>query len=79
MVAPVSPTGVTLARADAAARALFVSDRPPAPEAIYAVLRPMCASAAEADEVWDFVLVRLAELQCAADGFPVPSINERAA
>lgn len=75
-----SPTGVTLARAEDVALALFVDGTPPAPEAIFAALRPLCASAAEADDVWDYVLVRLAELQAEADGFPVScSINERAA
>lgn len=73
------PSGVAIARADQAARALFVAGQPPSPDAIYAAVRPLCETPAEADVVWDFVLVRLAELQAAADGFPVPSINERAA
>lgn len=77
---PAPPSGLLLARAENAARALFCDGQPPAPEEIYAVLRPECASAAEAAEAWDFVLVRLAELQAAADGYPPKfSINERAA
>lgn len=78
MAAPVPP-GVAIARADVAARALFRDGVPPSPDAIYAQLRPVCGSALEIVQVWDIVLVRLAEMQAAADGYPARSINERAA
>ena len=71
--------GVAIARAEAVALRLFEDGRPPAPEAIFAELRPLCADIKETDAVWGLVLVRLAEMQAAADGFPVRSINERAA
>lgn len=71
--------GVAIARAEAVALRVFVAGRTPAPEEIYGVLRPLCASIAETEQVWQLVSVRLAELQAAADGFPVRSINVRAA
>lgn len=74
--------GTSLAYAEAAAWSLFNDSMPPSPEAVYAAVRHACpasAGVADIDFVWDLVLVRLAEMQAAADGYAVPSINERAA
>lgn len=71
--------GVALARAEAVALQVFRNGQPPTPDAIYAALRPLCADPRETDQVWALVQVRLAEMQAAADGYPVTSINERAA
>ncbi len=71
--------GVAVARAEVAASQLFVPGATPSQDAICGAVRALCANAREAIQVWDLVLIRLAELQAAADGFPVASINERAA
>lgn len=75
---PLTPQ-VAIARADIVARAVFVPNAVPDPLRIYAELRPLCADAGETEQVWQLVSIRLAELQSAAEGCPVISINERAA